>query len=82
MDDGARSVTYITEVQGFEQDTVLLQDIFQLDWMDRGGQRMSELMPGRRPPADHAQDRKGAHLPGARFLRAAPGHHGDAAVRR
>ncbi|HEX6608927.1 MAG TPA: CpaF family protein [Chloroflexia bacterium] len=50
MEDGSRKVTYITEIQGFEQDTILLQNVFQLDWVERGGQRMRELVPtGIRP---------------------------------
>ena len=31
MDDGSRKVTYIAEVQGMEGDTILLQNIFQLE---------------------------------------------------
>jgi pilus assembly protein CpaF len=50
IDDGSRKVTFITEVHGFEQDTILLQHIFHLDWIDRGGQRVNELTPaGIRP---------------------------------
>ncbi len=50
MDDGSRKVTHITEVQGFEQDTILLQDIFRLETSERDGQRVRELIPtGIRP---------------------------------
>jgi pilus assembly protein CpaF len=50
LDDGSRKVTYITEVQGVEQDTILLQHIFQLDTVERDGTRARELVPtGIRP---------------------------------
>jgi pilus assembly protein CpaF len=50
MDDGSRKVTYITEVQGVEQDTILLQHIFQLETVERDGARVRELVPtGIRP---------------------------------
>jgi hypothetical protein len=40
----------VTEVQGFEQDTILLQNIFQLETIERDGQRVRELVPtGLRP---------------------------------
>ncbi|HMA33500.1 MAG TPA: CpaF family protein [Chloroflexia bacterium] len=44
LDDGTRKVTYVTEVQGFEQETILLQNIFQLEWVQRGDQRVRELV--------------------------------------
>ena len=75
IDDGSRKVTFITEVHGFEQDTILLQHIFHLDWIERGGQRVNELTPDRHPPPGDEEAGTRAHLPGARLLRAAPGHH-------
>lgn len=50
MDDGSRKVTYITEVQGFEEDMILLQDIFRLERVVEDGQVRQELVPtGIRP---------------------------------
>jgi pilus assembly protein CpaF len=50
LDDGSRKVTHISEVQGVEQDTILMQNIFQLDWMEHEGERVRELVPvGIRP---------------------------------
>ncbi|HUS13667.1 MAG TPA: CpaF family protein [Chloroflexia bacterium] len=52
LDDGSRKVTYITEVQGFEQETILLQDVFRLEWVQRGDQKVRELVAsGIRPLA-------------------------------
>ena len=50
LDDGSRKVTLVTEVQGVEQDTILLQDIFQLE-TERARRRAGpELVPtGIRP---------------------------------
>src|SRR5437868_1800292 len=44
LDDGVRKVTYITEMQDFEQDTILLQNIFQLEHFEQNGQRVRELI--------------------------------------
>ena len=50
MDDGSRKVTFIAEVQGVEEETILMQNIFQLDWIEREGTRVQELVPvGIRP---------------------------------
>ena len=50
MDDGSRKVTFIAEVQGVEEETILMQNIFQLDWVEREGTRVQELVPvGIRP---------------------------------
>jgi pilus assembly protein CpaF len=52
LDDGARKVAYITEVQGMEGETVVLQDIFKLDIMGKTpeGKVQAELKPtGVRP---------------------------------
>jgi pilus assembly protein CpaF len=43
LEDGSRKVTHITEVQGFEQETILLQDIFLLQTSERDGQRIRLL---------------------------------------
>jgi pilus assembly protein CpaF len=50
--DGSRKVTYITEVQGMEGDTVVLQDIFRFDQkgLDSNGRVIGALKPtGLRP---------------------------------
>jgi pilus assembly protein CpaF len=50
LDDGSRKVTFISEVQGIEQETILLQHVFHTDWVERDGQRVRELIPsGIRP---------------------------------
>jgi pilus assembly protein CpaF len=50
LNDGSRKVTHIAEVQGVEQDTILMQNIFQMDWVERDGERVHELVPiGIRP---------------------------------
>ena len=50
LNDGSRKVTHIAEVQGVEQDTILMQNIFEMDWVERDGQRVNELVPiGIRP---------------------------------
>jgi pilus assembly protein CpaF len=52
MEDGSRKVSYISEVQGMENDTILMQDVFHLDVVERDGQRVRELVPtGIRPQA-------------------------------
>jgi pilus assembly protein CpaF len=49
-EDGQRRVTHITEVQGFERDTILLQDVFRLETTQQDGQYTSVLQPtGIRP---------------------------------
>jgi pilus assembly protein CpaF len=50
LDDGSRKVTYVSEVQGVEGDTILMQNVFQSEWVERDGQKVRELIPtGIRP---------------------------------
>ena len=59
LEDGSRKVTYITEVQGFEQDTILLQDVFHLDWVRPRRPARARTGADGHPPAGDAQARKG-----------------------
>ncbi len=45
--DGSRKVTYVTEVQGMEGDTIVLQDIFRFRELgdDANGKVKGQLMP-------------------------------------
>ena len=36
LEDGSRQVTHITEVQGFERATILMQDVFRLGGAQQG----------------------------------------------
>src|SRR5438874_709958 len=65
--DGSRKITYITEVQGMEGDTIVLQDIFRFKetGVDGNGKVMGSLQPtglipnfaGRLEAAGHKVDR-------------------------
>ena len=43
--DGSRKITYITEVQGMEGDTIILQDLFRYtqDYIDEGGKSVGHF---------------------------------------
>ena len=62
--DGTRRVTFVTEVQGMEGQTVTLQDAFLFDYSGRGGcQRPlpGRADPDRRPAALHRPVRRAGH---------------------
>jgi pilus assembly protein CpaF len=74
--DGARKVSYITEVQGLESGTVVLQDIFKLEekGMTPEGRVIAELKPtGVRPKFTPVLEANGFKLPPAIFGAVAPG---------
>lgn len=70
LDDGSRKVTSITEVQGMEGNTVVLQEIFKLvvKGKDREGKIISELKPtGVRPKFTTRLEAHGFKLPPSIF---------------
>jgi pilus assembly protein CpaF len=76
LDDGQRKVAYITEVQGMEGDTVVLQDIFKLEILGKSpeGKIQSELRPsGVRPRFTPRLEAHGFKLPPSIFGAQVPG---------
>ena len=74
--DGQRKVSYITEVQGLESGTVVLQDIFKLEekGMTSEGRVIAELKPtGVRPKFTPTLEANGFKLPPSIFGAVAPG---------
>lgn len=79
LDDGQRKISYITEVQGMEGDTVVLQDIFMLDIKGKTseGKVIAELNPtGTRPRFTSRLEAHGFKLPPSIFGATAPGQKG------
>jgi pilus assembly protein CpaF len=78
LDDGQRKVSYITEVQGMEGDTVVLQDIFLLDVKGKTaeGKVIAELRPtGTRPRFTTRLEAHGFKLPPNIFGASVPGQN-------
>jgi pilus assembly protein CpaF len=76
LDDGQRKVTYITEVQGMEGETVVLQDIFKLDIQGKSpeGKIICDLKPtGVRPKFTPRLEAHGFKLPPSIFGAQVPG---------
>jgi pilus assembly protein CpaF len=76
LDDGQRKVAYITEVQGMEGETVVLQDIFKLDLQGKmpDGKIICELKPtGVRPRFTPRLEAHGFKLPPSIFGAQIPG---------
>lgn len=74
--DGARKVTYVTEVQGMEEDNIVLQDVFKFDDQgeDANGKVIGNLMPtGLRPQFEDKLRRIGYNLPPSIFGGVIPG---------
>ncbi len=74
--DGTRRVSYITEVQGLESGTVVLQDIFKLEekGMTPEGKVITELKPtGVRPKFTPVLEANGFKLPPSIFGAVMPG---------
>jgi pilus assembly protein CpaF len=64
LDDGSRKITSITEVLGFEGDTILLQEIFKHDLSEVGGHLVNELRAtGIRPVSMRKLERARHYLP-------------------
>jgi pilus assembly protein CpaF len=75
--DGRRVVTSMTELQGMEGDTILLQDIFtyRVTPTAEPGKPMGQLVPtGLRPKLVDELAEKGILLPAAAFRSPAPLH--------
>jgi pilus assembly protein CpaF len=76
LDDGQRKVSYITEVQGMEGNTVVLQDIFMLSVKGKTeeGKIIAELKPtGVRPKFTNKLEAHGFKLPPSVFGAGMPG---------
>jgi pilus assembly protein CpaF len=76
LDDGQRKVSYITEVQGMEGNTVVLQDIFMLQVKGKTeeGKIIAELKPtGVRPKFTNKLEAHGFKLPPSVFGATVPG---------
>ena len=72
LPDGARKVTSITEILGMEEETVLMQNIFQLEQMERDGRTLRELRPqGLRPMVMRKLERANHFMP-ADFFETGP----------
>src|SRR5207248_1860452 len=64
LDDGSRKVTSISEILGLEDETVLMQNIFQYDTIERDGRTVRELRPqGLRPMAMRKLERASHYMP-------------------
>ncbi|NTW97354.1 MAG: Flp pilus assembly complex ATPase component TadA [Oscillochloris sp.] len=76
LEDGQRKVSYITEVQGMEGETVVLQDIFKLEILGKSpeGKIQAELRPtGVRPRFTPRLEAHGFKLPPSIFGTQMPG---------
>jgi pilus assembly protein CpaF len=76
LDDGSRKVSHITEVQGMEGETVVLQEIFKLEILGKTseGKIQSEMRPtGVRPKFTPRLEAHGFKLPPSIFGAQIPG---------
>jgi pilus assembly protein CpaF len=71
MQDGTRKVTHITEVQGMEGDTIILEDLFRFDQtgVEDGKVQGSFNATGARPKCFEQFERMGVKLPVSVFGR-------------
>jgi pilus assembly protein CpaF len=69
--DGSRKVTYITEIQGIEGDTPILQDIFKyVEQGEEDGKVIGQYEPGGlRPKCESKLQQHGFNLPASTFMR-------------
>jgi len=64
LDDGHRKVTSIAEILGMEDETVLMQNIFQYEAFERDGRTVRELRPvGLRPSVMRKLERANQYMP-------------------
>ncbi len=64
LDDGSRKVTSIAEILGMEDETILMQHIFQYDAIERDGRTIRELRPqGLRPAVMRKLERANHYMP-------------------
>jgi pilus assembly protein CpaF len=70
--DGSRKVTYITEIQGIEGNTPVLQDIFKFaEHGEEDGKVIGEMEPGGlRPKCEPKLKHHGFELPASMFMKA------------
>ncbi|HZG58588.1 CpaF family protein [Paenibacillus sp.] len=71
LKDGSRKITHITEVQGMEGDTIVLQDIFvyEQQGMDASGRMIGKLTPtGVRPKFYERLETSGIYIPPTVFI--------------
>jgi pilus assembly protein CpaF len=62
--DGSRRITSITELLGMEEDTILMQNIFQFESIEREGRAVHELRPcGLRPMVMRKLERANHYMP-------------------
>ena len=70
LQGGPRKITYITEVVGMEQDTIVMQDIykFEQDGMDENGRAYGRFIAnGIRPTFMSRMESAGVRLPSSAF---------------
>jgi pilus assembly protein CpaF len=69
--DGSRKVTYVTEIQGLEGDTVVLQDIYKfIETGEKEGKVIGEMEPGGlRPKCEPKLRNHGFDLPASMFMK-------------
>ncbi|HZU14465.1 MAG TPA: CpaF family protein [Chloroflexota bacterium] len=65
LEDGTRKITHITEIQGMDGDTIILEDIFRFDQtgFENGKVLGNFRATGARPMAYDQIERMGVHLP-------------------
>lgn len=64
LDDGTRKVTSVAEILGMEDDTILMQNIFQYETLERDGRTLRELRPqGLRPSVMRKLERANHYMP-------------------
>lgn len=76
LEDGQRKVSYVTEVQGMEGNTVVLQDVFKLHIRGKNekGKYICEMLPsGVRPKFSSKLESHGFKLPPSVFGAGVPG---------
>src|ERR671931_484287 len=70
--DRSRMVTSVAELLGMEDEIILLQNIFQIEQVERDGRQVRELRPqGLRPMAMKKLERANHYMP-ADFFEASP----------
>jgi len=62
--DGSRKVTNISEILGMEEDTILMQSIFELEQFEQDGRKIQEMRPqGLRPTVMRKLERANHYMP-------------------
>ena len=64
QEDGSRKVTSIAEILGMEEETILMQNIFQFEQFEMGGRTIQQLRPqGLRPMVMRKLERANHYMP-------------------